>query len=40
LLGATVQFLNEMYVVEVANTTWTRPRNPNLYDVPLMTFEA
>jgi hypothetical protein len=40
LLGATVQFLTEMYVVEVADPTWTRPRNPDLYDVPLLTFDA
>ena len=39
LLGATVQFLTEMYVVEVADPTWTRPRNPDLYDVPLLTFD-
>jgi len=40
LLGATVQFLTEMYVVEVADPTWTRPRNPDLYDVPELTFEV
>ncbi|TCO28091.1 putative DNA-binding protein with PD1-like motif [Kribbella steppae] len=40
LLGATVQFLTEMYVVEVADPTWSRPRNPSLYDVPLLTFNS
>jgi predicted DNA-binding protein with PD1-like motif len=40
LLGATVQFLTEMYVVEVIDPTWTRPRNPDLYDVPLLTFDT
>jgi len=39
LLGATVQFLTEMYVVEVADPTWTRPRKPDLHDVPLLSFE-
>jgi hypothetical protein len=39
LLDATVQFLVEMLLVEVLAPTMTRPRNPNLYDVPLLTFE-
>lgn len=39
LLGATVQFLAEMYVVEVTAPVMTRPRQPELYDVPLLTFE-
>jgi hypothetical protein len=38
LLGATVQFLTEMYVVEIANPSWTRPRDPDLFDVPLLRF--
>jgi predicted DNA-binding protein with PD1-like motif len=40
LLGATVQFTTEMLVVEVASPLMTRPRNPALYDVPLLTFES
>jgi predicted DNA-binding protein with PD1-like motif len=38
LLAATVQFLTEMYVVEIANPRWTRPRDPDLFDVPLLRF--
>ncbi|MEV0792584.1 DUF296 domain-containing protein [Kribbella sp. NPDC050459] len=38
LLGATVQFLTEMYLVEVAAPTFSRPRQPDLYDVPLLRF--
>lgn len=38
LLSATVQFLTEMLVIEVLAPTMTRPRNPDLYDVPLLTF--
>ncbi|MFI0218256.1 DUF296 domain-containing protein [Streptomyces lydicus] len=38
LLSARVQFLSELLVVEVAGPTMTRPRNPDLYDVPLLTF--
>lgn len=40
LLGATVQFLTEMYIVEVAAPNWTRPANPALYDVPLLSFDS
>jgi predicted DNA-binding protein with PD1-like motif len=40
LLGATVQFLTELYIVEAAAPTWTRPRSRDLYDVPLLTFEG
>ncbi len=40
LLGATVQLLTEMYVVEVTTPGWTRPTNPDLYDVPLLTFDS
>lgn len=40
LLGATVQFLTEMYVVEIANPDWARPRDPDLFDVPLLGFLA
>ena len=38
LLGARVQFTTEMIVVEVTSPTMTRPRNPALYDVPLLRF--
>ncbi|MEU4586583.1 DUF296 domain-containing protein [Kitasatospora aureofaciens] len=38
LLSARVQFLSELLIVEVAGPTMTRPRNPHLYDVPLLTF--
>jgi predicted DNA-binding protein with PD1-like motif len=38
LLGATVQFLNELLVVEVTSPLMTRPRQADLYDVPLLTF--
>lgn len=38
LLSARVQFLTEMLVVEVVSPFMTRPRNPDLYDVPLLTF--
>jgi predicted DNA-binding protein with PD1-like motif len=39
LLGATVQFLTEMLVVEVASPTMLRVRQQDLYDVPLLRFE-
>ena len=38
LLSAKVQFLTEMLIVEVLTPEMTRPRNPDLYDVPLLTF--
>jgi predicted DNA-binding protein with PD1-like motif len=38
LLDATVQFLTEMTVVEIAAPTITREREPQLYDVPLLRF--
>jgi predicted DNA-binding protein with PD1-like motif len=38
LLSAKIQFLTEMLVVEVLEPTMTRPRQPDLYDVPLLTF--
>ncbi|MEV8038554.1 DUF296 domain-containing protein [Streptomyces sp. NPDC086182] len=38
LLSARVQFLVEMLVVEVTPPVMTRPKNPDLYDVPLLTF--
>jgi predicted DNA-binding protein with PD1-like motif len=38
LLSARVQFLVEMVVVEVVSPVMTRPRNADLYDVPLLTL--
>lgn len=38
LLGATVQFLAELTVVEITGPQITRPRSPELYDVPLLAF--
>ena len=38
LLGATVQFLTEMLVIEVAAPQMHRVRQPDLYDVPLRRF--
>jgi predicted DNA-binding protein with PD1-like motif len=38
LLAATVQFLTEMIIVEVDSPELTRPRDHDLYDVPLLTF--
>ncbi|MEY9956710.1 PPC domain-containing DNA-binding protein [Streptacidiphilus sp. MAP5-52] len=38
LLSARVQFLSELLITEVASPSMTRPRNPDLYDVPLLTF--
>ncbi|HEY3558891.1 MAG TPA: DUF296 domain-containing protein [Kribbella sp.] len=39
LLGAKIQFLTEMYLVEVTTPAFSRPRQPDLYDVPLLSFE-
>lgn len=38
LLGATVQFIAELIVVEITAPAMTRPRIADLYDVPLLTF--
>ncbi|WP_411757178.1 hypothetical protein [Streptomyces venezuelae] len=38
LLSAKAQFLSELVIVEVTSPMMTRPRNPGLYDVPLLTF--
>jgi predicted DNA-binding protein with PD1-like motif len=38
LLGATVQFVSELMIVEVLDPVMTRPRQSQLYDVPLLTF--
>ena len=40
LLGAEVQFINELIVVEVTSPIMTRPRNAKMYDVPVWTFEG
>ncbi|WP_327309851.1 DUF296 domain-containing protein (plasmid) [Streptomyces sp. NBC_01298] len=39
LLGATVQFVTELAIEEWASPVVTRKRIPDLYDVPLLTFE-
>jgi predicted DNA-binding protein with PD1-like motif len=38
LLGAKVQFLTEMLVIEVTNPPMHRTPDPDLYDVPLLQF--
>ncbi|WP_405059623.1 DUF296 domain-containing protein [Kribbella sp. NBC_01505] len=38
LLGAKIQFLTEMFVVEVASQTLSRVRRPDLHNVPLLSF--
>ncbi|MFD4241851.1 PPC domain-containing DNA-binding protein [Streptomyces sp. NPDC058525] len=38
LLGATVQFVAELVIEEWTSPAVTRPRNPDLYDVPLLAF--
>jgi predicted DNA-binding protein with PD1-like motif len=38
LLGAHIQFLTEMLVIEVAAPNMTRVPRQDLYDVPLLTF--
>ncbi|MBO4209417.1 PPC domain-containing DNA-binding protein [Micromonospora echinofusca] len=38
LLAATVQFLTEMVIVEIAEPALRRVRQPDLYDVPLLQF--
>jgi predicted DNA-binding protein with PD1-like motif len=40
LLGAKVQFLVEMVVVEVSDPALLRRRSPDLYDVPLLGFRS
>lgn len=40
LIGAEVQFLTEMLVVEVASPEMTRVPTPDLHDVPLLRFGA
>lgn len=38
LLAAQVQFIAEIVVMEITDPSLTRPRQPNLFDVPLLTF--
>jgi predicted DNA-binding protein with PD1-like motif len=38
LLSARIQFLTEMYLVEVIAPAFSRPRQPDLFDVPLLSF--
>ncbi len=38
LLGATVQFLTEMLIIEVTHPAMRRTPAPDLYDVPLLQF--
>lgn len=38
LLGAKIQFLTEMYVVEVKSPSFSRVPRADLYDVPLLSF--
>jgi predicted DNA-binding protein with PD1-like motif len=40
LLGAKIQFLTEMYLVEVTGPAFSRPPQPRMYNVPLLTFGA
>lgn len=40
LLGAKVQFLTEMLVIEVISPLMLRIREPALYDVPLLRFPS
>lgn len=39
LLGAKIQFLTEMYLVEVTAPAFSRSRQADLYNVPLLAFE-
>jgi predicted DNA-binding protein with PD1-like motif len=38
LLGAQVQFVTEFVIEEITEPTLTRPKQADLYDVPLLTF--
>lgn len=38
LLGATVQFITEMLIIEVTDPQMHRVRQPDLYDIPLLHF--
>ena len=40
LLGASVQFLTELVIVEITDPQLHRVRQPELYDVPLLRFRA
>ena len=39
LIGARIQFLVEMIIVEVTAPAMTRPADPSLYDVPRLVFD-
>ena len=38
LFDAEVQFIIEMVIVEVASPEWSRPKDPALHDLSLLTF--
>jgi predicted DNA-binding protein with PD1-like motif len=38
LFGAQVQFITELVIVEILSPTLTRPRVPEMYDAPLLSF--
>jgi len=40
LLGATVQFLTEMIIVEIAGPALRREKRADLYDVPILVTDA
>jgi predicted DNA-binding protein with PD1-like motif len=40
LLNAQIQFLTEMYLVEVTSPRLSRIRQPSLYNVPLLAFNG
>jgi predicted DNA-binding protein with PD1-like motif len=39
LLGATVQFVNELLVFEVVSPQLRRPPRPDLYNIPVLAFD-
>lgn len=40
LLSARVQFLTELVIVEITSPRMLRPRQSQMYDVPLLTFDG
>ncbi|MEV4629309.1 DUF296 domain-containing protein [Micromonospora sp. NPDC049523] len=40
LLAATVQFVTELVIIEVTQPVMSRPRQPRLYDVPLLRIDS
>jgi predicted DNA-binding protein with PD1-like motif len=38
LLSARVQFISELFIVEVTDPVMTRPPSPQLFDAPILTF--